>query len=900
MNHLKVRNLFQNFFEKHNHKWLASSPLVPQQDPSLLFVNAGMNAFKNIFLSQEPSEHTNVASIQKCMRAGGKHNDLEQVGFSDYHHTFFEMMGNFSFGGYFKEKACWLAWEFLTQELDIPKKKLAVSVFKDDQETAQIWNQKLSIPKDRIFFFGEEDNFWRMGDEGPCGPCSEIYFDFNEQFKENSMFEVWNLVFMQYYENKNGKQAPLKNKGIDTGMGLERLCAVLEKLENPKQKISNYTTSLFQPILKQAETLIHTRSQSESSIQKTAVLRILADHIRAACFLIVEGILPSNEGRGYVLRRLLRRAIYQVNALTSDSVLTSTVHFIIDEYHSVYPELSAQKDYILQTLKQEEQTFLQTLEYGRSLLDKTLHDLKKKNISTLSAKTCFKLYDTYGFPFDLVNLICQTQNIKTDHVGFQKYMEESRLKSRKSARFSTQMKNAVYDEHTSFPKDFDPQKAGMFFISSDTPPSQFIGYDSLNSSSQLLALFDKNRKKVSQLSSLNDTAFAIFDQTCFYAEGGGQVGDQGFLSSSNSSSVKAVITDCQNIQGYYFHKLSLQQGIVKTGWSYDLAVSSKHRKETAVHHSATHLLHSALRKFLGKNTKQAGSLVTHKRLRFDFTSAVSLNEEQLQQLEASVNEQISTAVPVVVQHKPYEQALKDGALSFFDKPSVKNVRVLKIGDFSQELCGGTHVNNTSEIRYFKILSESAVGSGVRRIEAVCGQTALHLMDYLSQENLKARKQFHIPITDSYDKNFPLLECMEKQKNQIRELKKSKLVSDKTSSNVDFFVLNSQKVAFHCDIHPTNKHQFLSSLADQIKKNHPLAVVIAVGKSAEKEVPIVVALPKIISDKILSHTIIQKLGGRGGGPAHFAKGVVHQPISKNHLRSQVLELLKKQGFKEGVQ
>lgn len=899
MNHLQVRKLFQSFFEKQNHTWLSSSPLIPRKDPSLLFVNAGMNAFKNIFLGQESSEYTNIASIQKCMRAGGKHNDLEQVGFSEYHHTFFEMMGNFSFGGYFKEEACQWAWQLLTRELGVPKKKLAVSVFKEDLETAQIWNQKLSVPKDRIFFFGEKDNFWRMGEEGPCGPCSEIYFDFDEKFKKSSMFEVWNLVFMQYYEDKKGKQAPLKNKGIDTGMGLERICAVLEKLENPKKELSNYTTNLFNPILEQTEKLMNLSFQKNRLFQTKAVLRILADHIRAVCFLIAEGVLPSNEGRGYVLRRLLRRAAHHITAEAENNVLSGIAQSVINEYRTVYPELNSQKKQILQTLKQEEKLFFQTLEHGRSLLDKTLHDLKKKNKSILSAKTCFKLYDTYGFPFDLVELICQKKNIKTDRAGFQKCIEESRLKSRSSSHFKkTSSAHSIYSEHTSFSKGFDPQKERMFFIPSQLTPSNFIGYESLSSSSKLQALFNKDYKKIDQLSSPG-AAFAVFDQTCFYAEGGGQAGDQGRLSSPGSPSVKAVIMDCQNIHGYYFHKLSLQQGVLKTGQSYRLTVSSEQRKETAVHHSAAHLLHSALRKILGNHTKQAGSSVTHKKLRFDFTAANSLSEEQLLQLELLVNEQISKAVPVSVQYKKYEQALKDGALSFFDKPSVKDVRVLKMGGFSQELCGGTHVNNTSEIRYFKILNESAVGSGVRRMEAVCGQTALNLLEYLSRENLKARRQFHIPITNSYEKSFPLLEYIEKQKNQIRELKKSKPVQGKASFDVEAFLINSQKAVFHCSIHPTNQHRVLSSIADQIKSSHPLAVVAAAGESESKEVPIVVALPKIISDKILSHTIIQKLGGRGGGPAHFAKGALPRPASKKILRAQVLELLQQQGFAKDI-
>ena len=740
MTHLKIRKLFKDFFSDHSHTWIDSSSLVPHKDPSLLFVNAGMNPFKNIFLGMEPIQHQNTASIQKCMRAGGKHNDLEQVGSSAFHHTFFEMMGNFSFGGYFKETACRLAWTFLTQKLQLPHENLGVSVFKKDLETAKIW-EKLHVPRDRIFFFGEEDNFWRMGDEGPCGPCSEIYFS-PDGFRSGtrSMFEVWNLVFMEYYEDKNKKQKSLNQKCIDTGMGLERLAQLLEN------KTSNFHTDLFQPILEQLSQLTQTPYQyispSEEKgviLQNNFALRVLADHIRSACFLIGDGVYPSNEGRGYILRRLLRRALYYKNRLSEKkSILSQTVESVMKVYSNVYPELIQQKDVIVRFLDKEENKFLETLEQGQSLLEKRIYELRTKNQSVLSGENCFKLYDTYGFPFDLVELICHKHNVKADKEGFQKFMEKARAKSRQSSQFEgATFKGVVYDEKTQFPKGFDPQKSGMFFVSSKTKPSQFTGYENLRSSSKLLALFDQNRKQVRQVAS-SEMVFAVFNPTCFYAEGGGQVGDQGCLVQKklNSTPVKAVIKNCQNIHGYYFHELVLQEGILQEGATYELNVSSQHREQTAVHHSATHLLHSALRKVLGVQTKQAGSLVVPERLRFDFTSPTGLSEEQLLQVEDLVNEQILQSMPVAVSYKKYDQALKDGALSFFEKPSLDKVRVLKMGDFSHELCGGTHVNNTSEIRCFKILSESSVSSGVRRISAVAGRPALELLFSLSRENLK--------------------------------------------------------------------------------------------------------------------------------------------------------------------
>ena len=900
MTHLKIRKLFKDFFSDHSHTWLDSSSLVPHKDPSLLFVNAGMNPFKNIFLGMEPIQHQNTASIQKCMRAGGKHNDLEQVGSSAFHHTFFEMMGNFSFGGYFKETACRLAWTFLTQKLQLPQENLGVSVFKKDLETAKIW-EKLNVPKERIFFFGEEDNFWRMGDEGPCGPCSEIYFS-PDGFHSgtHSMFEVWNLVFMEYYEDKNKKQKSLNQKCIDTGMGLERLAQLLEN------KTSNFHTDLFQPILEQLGQLTQTPYQyispSEEKgviLQNNFALRVLADHIRSACFLIGDGVYPSNEGRGYILRRLLRRALYYKNRLSAKkSILSRTVESVMKVYSNVYPELIQQKDVIVRFLDKEENKFIETLEQGQSLLEQRIYELQKKNQSVLSGDICFKLYDTYGFPFDLVELICHKHNVKADKEGFQKFMEKARAKSRQSSRFEGAVfKGAVYDEKTQFPKGFDPQKSGMFFISSKTKPSQFTGYENLSSSSKLLALFDQNHKQVSQMSS-SETVFAVFNPTCFYAEGGGQVGDQGCLvhQKLKSKPVKAVIKNCQNIHGYYFHELVLQEGILQEGVTYELSVSSQHREQTAVHHSATHLLHSALRKVLGTQTKQAGSLVVPEKLRFDFTFPTGLSEEQLLQVENLVNEQILQSVPVAVSYKKYDQALKDGALSFFEKPSLDKVRVLKMGDFSHELCGGTHVNNTSEIRCFKILSESSVSSGVRRISAIAGRPALELLFNLSRENLKIRRSFNVPLSDESLKTFPLLECVEKQKTQIRNLKKPKFFQKTTSFKVETFLLNSQKVSFYCAVHPLNQQNDLGAIVDQIKKSFPLAVAVVVGEfSAKKQTPIVVALPKIISEKISPQMVIQKLGGKGGGPALFAKGALPQSVSQKSLRADVLKILHSAGF-----
>ena len=891
MKHKEIRKQFKEFFDHQKHVWVKSSSLIPFNDPSLLFVNAGMNPFKNIFLGQETTKQKSIASIQKCVRAGGKHNDLEQVGPSPYHHTFFEMMGNFSFGSYFKEEACHLAWVFLTKKLNIPKENLAVSVFKKDKETAEIWNKKINIPKEKIFLFGEEDNFWRMGESGPCGPCSEIYFD-SSAFRSGSksMIEVWNLVFMEYNENLDKKKTTLQTKCIDTGMGLERLTSILQN------KKSNYHTDLFLPLLEVVSQTTKTPYKEEAMPNNepasNSILRAIVDHTRAGVFLISDGVYPSNEKRSYVLRRILRRALYLASTLTENKpIFKNIAQTIIENYQSAYPELHSQKEIILKSLQDEEEKFFYTLTQGKTILEKELFDLKKKNKKTLSGDTAFKLYDTYGFPFDLVQLICKHEKFQVDQKEFEKNIKKAQEKSRTSSTFKKAgFNSAIYNEKSSFPKGFDPQKEGLFFISSKTPVSKFTGYDTLENVSVLSALFDKNNKSINSAVSSSSEMLAVFNQTPFYAEGGGQRGDEGFLSGK--SSVKADILDCQNRNGYYFHKIVLKEGSLKTGEAYKLKVSKEHRQQTAIHHSATHLLHSALRKILGPQTRQAGSLVEKERLRFDFTSSKALTETELIQIEDLVNKQIVQSLDVKASYKNYDKALEDGALSFFEKPSLDKVRVLKMGDFSHELCGGTHVQNTKDILFFKIINESSLSSGVRRIEAICGQTALNYLMDLSRENLQLRKTFHLPSYPA--KSVNLLETVQKLQN----LKKSKKTSAVDLSSLDLtetFNLNSKKGVFYCATHPQADHKFLSEVSDQIKKKFPMSIVVVAGENSSTNIPIITALPKEISKKIQAQSLIKHLGGKGGGPPHFAKGALSKALSKKDLRKKVLTFFHKEGL-----
>lgn len=874
MNHLKIRQLFKDFFSTHSHQWVKSFPLVPQKDPSLLFVNAGMNPFKNIFLGIESASNPNLASIQKCIRVGGKHNDLNEVGSSPSHHTFFEMMGNFSFGGYSKEKACKLALDFLTEELKLPQKNLGVSVFEKDQKTAEIW-KKLGFPKERIFFYGEEDNFWRMGDEGPCGPCSEIYFDFKEFRQGNkNMIEIWNLVFMEYHEDQNKNQKTLQKKCIDTGMGLERILSLVQN------KDSNFHTDLFEPLLNLLSSLTKTPyefispdKEKGSVLKNNRILRILADHIRASCFLMGDKVYPSNEGRGYVLRRMIRRALYEQSQITDQKqILSKGAQEVIQNYSSVYPELLQNKETVLNFLNQEEEKFFQTLAQGNLLLEKELYSLKKSQNPVLSAEASFKLYDTYGFPFDLVEVVCQKQNIRVDSQGCHRLMEESRQKSRSKKAFSTQKKMYPSLENKKIPS------------------TKFTGYETLEESSKILLLFDRQNQSVKKLKAPAQ-GLMVLDSSCFYAEGGGQTADQGVFKTQNA---EGVIQDCQNIQDVFFHTFQLQSGELKEGDMCQLKVDLEKRSQTALHHSAAHLLHSALRELLGTQVEQAGSFVSFDRTRFDFTFPRKLNEDEIFQIESLVNQKILEGLKVDVHLKEYEEALKDGALSFFEKPQNKRVRVLKMGDFSHELCGGTHVKNTSQILYFKIISESSVGSGIRRIEAVCGKKALELISYLSRENLKARKLLNLPLPDLPSKQYSLIEHIEKQKNKIRELKKSKPAQKRSENfSVEAIEIENKKGVFLCSTYPEEMSDLIS-VVDQIKKRYVLGVVVVTGELEQKN-PIVVAFPEVISKKILPSTLIQKLGGKGGGPQLFAKGILNQGFSQKDLRKKVLNLLQKEGF-----
>jgi len=708
-----IREAFLKYFEKNAHSRVASSSLIPENDATLLFANAGMNQFKNSFLGLEQRSYKRATTSQKCVRAGGKHNDLENVGFTARHHTFFEMLGNFSFGDYFKKDAIHFAWDLLTRELQIPKERLYVTVFETDDEAADIWHKQEGVARDRIYRFGEKDNFWRMGDTGPCGPCSEIFYDHGEKADlpgvksvmggdGDRYVEIWNLVFMQYNEDGTGRH-PLPKPSVDTGGGLERWAAALQG------KLNNFDTDLFLPIISEASRISKREYISDENrlvkkdaglLENTAALRVVADHSRAISFLLADGVIPSNEGRGYVLRRIMRRAIRYARKLTDDSsLLEKTAAVVISEMSPFYPELNNKKSIILKTIEDEVSRFLQTLDQGTEILNSALMKLSSRGQKIVDGETVFKLYDTFGFPPDLTRLMAVEKGFQTDETKFEKLMEDSRQKAKASWKGKAITADAAHLLQL-------VQKARDQF-----GPTKFLGYETLRASQKLVMISDGQNivKSLGSDPNSDQSGILIFKETPFYAEGGGQVGDHGTISSEN---FVADVLDVKKQNEVFLHFVQVTSGHVKEGALCELKVTNAKRRNTAAHHSATHLLHAALRKVLGTHVTQAGSLVSHERLRFDFTHNKPLTEDEIQKIEELVNYQISLAQDVVNEEMPYPTAIEKGALALFGEKYGERVRVLQIGDFSTELCGGTHVTNTAQIRLFKIVGESGVSAGV--------------------------------------------------------------------------------------------------------------------------------------------------------------------------------------------
>lgn len=889
MKSAEIRERFLNYFEKNKHTIVSSSKLIPEGDNTILFTNAGMNQFKNVFLGYEKRDYVRATTSQKCVRAGGKHNDLEQVGFTARHHTFFEMLGNFSFGDYFKKDAIRFAWDFLTNDLKIPKDKLYVTVFETDDEAAEIWHKQEGVPKDRIFRLGEKDNFWRMGDTGPCGPCTEIFYDHgpkagssgnpNAKFGEDDQrfVEIWNLVFMQFFEEAPGKMTPLPKPSVDTGAGLERIAAVMQGV------YMNYDTDLFQPLIQKAAK-ISGKKYNDTQELDTA-FRVIADHARAASFLIADGVMPANDGRGYVLRRILRRGIRFGRKLSLDqSILTPVVEELISLMSKAYPELTQQKNLILKTVRSEEESFLKTLDQGTEILNKEISKLKSEKKATLSGEFSFKLYDTYGFPADLTRLMSAEQGIQFDEAGFEKNMDEARKRSQASWKGQAL---AVDQGH-------------LIAHSQKVKATEFLGYNTLSADGKVLALSD-GQKIVEKLGAVE--GLLVTDKTPFYAEGGGQVGDTGHGKSSNA---KFEVTNCIKIGNAFFHSITITSGELKNGDSVHLEVSSSTRRDTQSNHSATHLMHAALRNVLGTHVTQAGSHVDANRTRFDFTHDKPITPEEISKIEDQVNEQIALAHEIKPEVMPYKKAIDSGVMALFGEKYGDEVRVLKMGDFSAELCGGTHVSNTAQIRLFKIISQSGIAKGVRRIEAVTGTRAVQYLQNIEKVYDKVRDLLKVEenfadvseLKDvSESKTLSKVQSVVAEKDAaLKEMKKAAAESLLKAYDVEKIASGGKKFSGGTYVFvkiDTDDRKFITDFSEKLRNKIQSGIVVAVGEGSEGN-PVIISVTKDLTTKYNAGKILQEmnqvLGGKGGGKPDLAQGSAPSLSALDQAKQKVESLI----------
>lgn len=865
----ELRESFLHFFESKKHHRERSSLLIPQNDPTLLFTNAGMVQFKDLFTGKEKRNYTRATTCQKCVRAGGKHNDLESVGFTKRHHTFFEMLGNFSFGDYFKAEAIELAWEYLTKVIGLDKNKLWISVFENDDEAMNLWIKISGLPKDRIVKMGEKDNFWAMGDTGPCGPCSEIYVDRGEVYGKNEtifdggerFLEIWNLVFMQFERFADGKMIPLPKPSVDTGMGLERLASIVQNVEN------NYLIDGMQSVLQGfAELVKRPYGKNESD---DVALKVLTDHIRACSFLIADGVQPSNEGRGYVLRRILRRAIrYGKKLGCSRPFFHEGVDFVEREMGKAYPELTQNLSAVKNIIYYEEEKFFETLENGLKLLETKMKGVKKGG--ALSGDVAFQLYDTFGFPLDLTEVILKENNLNLDHAGFQKELEAQRDRSRASWKGSGQEGvSEIYKE-----------------ISAQGIKTEFVGYSKLEADTKVLALTSKG-KKVNELKT-GEAGEVIVSVSPFYAEGGGQAGDAGSLEGGGALFVVEDVL--KPVKDLFLLKGVLKKGSLKVGSALHAKVDEARRLKTRINHSITHVLHATLQEVLGDHVKQAGSLVRHDYLRFDFSHFKAVTPEEIRKIESVVNQRIRENHIVGVEEKNIEDAIKAGAKAFFDDKYEDRVRVLSIGKFSMELCGGTHAERLGEAGLFKITSESSVASGVRRIVAVTGEVAYQTV--IKQEELLSQLAGLLKSPET-----ELLHRVEKLMKEKSDLQK-KLSQQQLApaGNFDSLVQEIEGVKTVIEIKKLEDVKELRPLSDQYKQKIKSGLVL-LGAAVEGKATVIVTVTDDIAPhfkmKNLVDKISAKLGGRGGGKDNFAQvgGPEVSALTEPELKRLATEHLK---------
>jgi alanyl-tRNA synthetase len=843
-----VRSSFLEFFRSQSHVIVPSSSLVPANDPTLLFTNAGMVQFKDVFLGKEQREYLRAASSQRCVRAGGKHNDLENVGYTARHHTFFEMLGNFSFGDYFKREAIHLAWDYLIYSLGLDPKRLWCTVYRDDKEAAEIWLKDVGVSPERFSRLGEASNFWSMGDTGPCGPCSEIFYDHGPEIPGgppgsaeedgDRYVEIWNLVFMQFERSADGKMTPLPKPSVDTGMGLERIAAVMQGVH------SNYDIDLFKNLIRAAGELAGTSVYSSSS------LRVIADHIRACAFLIVDGVLPSNEGRGYVLRRIIRRAVRHGYKLgIQEPFFYKLVPVLEKEMGVAYPELVRGSEHAARVLKQEEQRFAETLANGMVLLEGAIRNLR--GTKTIDGDTAFRLYDTYGFPFDLTADIARERGLAVDQPRFDAAMEEQRSRSQAASKFAVDQSGAArVDART-----------------------VFQGYEGLTASGQVLALL-RQGASVEELNA-GEEGEVVLDRTPFYAESGGQVGDAGELEGKDS---RFIVADTQKRGAAHSHLGKLESGTIRLGDTLEARVDGVRRQATALNHSATHLLHAALRKILGTHVLQKGSLVAPDRLRFDFAHFQPVTPAELLEIERLVNEQVRANAPVEIRHMDYDSAVASGAMALFGEKYDKEVRVLSMGEFSTELCGGTHVQRAGDIGLFKLVSESGVASGVRRIEALTGAGAIEYIEHSDGLLKELAGLMRGSREDIRDKLRAELERSRQMEREIRSLK-DRLASGKgvdlAAGAID--VEGVKVIATKVDGADAGA---LRVAVDQLKDRFKSAVVVLASVEGSAKIVLVVGVTADQTARIkageLAGAVAAQVGGRGGGRADFAQAGGSKP------------------------
>ncbi len=872
----EIRETFLDFFAEKKHKIIKSSSLLPKDDPTILFTNAGMNQFKNTFLGLEKRSYKRAASVQKCMRVSGKHNDLEQVGKTSKHHTFFEMLGNFSFGDYFKKEAIEYAWELVVEVFKLKKENVYATVYEEDDEAYTIWNETIGISSDRIFRFGKKDNYWAMGETGPCGPCSEIHYDLGSAIEEGDPYsliekgsdrfsELWNLVFMQFHQDERGKLHTLPSPSIDTGMGLERLAVALQGLT------SNFDTDLFQPLIQEVCDIAGREypSQDEGDI----AVRIIADHIRAVSFLISDGIMPSNEGRGYVLRRLIRRAFRQGNSIEiEEPFLYKLVGVVCDIMKDAYPELLPSANYISKVCQSEEKRFALTLSSGLRTFNQYIKEAKKAGRKVLSGAKVFKLYDTYGFPLDLSTELAEEQNMKVEEKDFHRELE----KQRERARLSWEGEKR--------------QKGKKVYEQLKTLSAEYVGYEKEKVPEAKVTALLRKAQMVRELKEGEDGEIFL-DQTPFYAEAGGQTGDSGILKSPHFAAV--VESAFYPTPDLISHKVKVISGKIRVDDKVEAVIDEPNRRNISNNHTATHLLHASLRQILGDHVKQAGSLVESSRLRFDFTHFAALSSAELEQIELLVNEKIREGIEVKTKVTTLEKGLEEGAIAIFEEKYGEKIRMVTIGDFSKELCGGVHVHSTAQIGLFKIIAESSIAAGMRRIEALTGEEALKRTQETEEVLTEVQTALNTSRTGLLAQIEKLKESVKSKERETKAMRQKMARQELKEKEEEVRKIQGISVLIQ-KVKGLNNTE-LRELADSLKQKIGSGVVV-LGSASGKKVFLVTAVTKDLTARIKADELVKeiasRLDGGGGGRPDFAQAGGTKPEQLEKVLEESFTIIEK--------